>query len=98
MLADPAFDDEGDRLHGGMHIDLAAGIARSVESVRQFEPEALIGKADRASAMDRKLEHAGETRHQRADLAAAPEEDTVAAVIDMLVAEDPQAPAASQRP
>ena len=52
----------GHHLHGGGDVDLAVRIARELQRIRHFEPEASVGQADRSSTADRIAELARQTR------------------------------------
>src|SRR5215472_8923754 len=74
MLAHPAFDHAGDRLHGALHVDLAFGVAHRCDLVGDLAAEGAAGQADHAGAVDRAFDMAGERRDQRIRHAAAAEE------------------------
>ncbi len=49
MLAHPAFDHRGDRLHGPLDVDAAVGVARRLDRIGDIDPKAIaVGLAHRA--------------------------------------------------
>ena len=94
MLAHPAFDHRGDRLHGAGDVDLAVGVARGRDGLGELDAKAMaVGQADHARAVDRAIEVPGKAREQRVRLAAAAEERHVDAADVVLVDQHRDMPA-----
>src|SRR5260370_37673786 len=74
MFAHPALDHRRDRLHGGLDVDLVAGVARRLDRFADLGAEASAGEADGAHAVNRAIEMPGKARDQRIGFAAPAEE------------------------
>src|SRR6266581_2645428 len=85
MFAHPALDHRRDRLHGGLDVDPAAGVARRLDRFADLGAEASAGEADGAHAVNRAIEMPGKARDQRIGFAAPAEERHVHALAEMLV-------------
>src|SRR6266511_4746844 len=88
VLAYTALHDRGDRLRGGVDVDVARAVALRLDRLGELDAETMIGKADGACPVDRAVEAPGESRDHRVGLARAAEELDVDALIEELVDQD----------
>ena len=90
MLAHPAFDHRGDRLHGALNIDPALGIPRRLDGFGEVGAKAMaIGQAYHARSKNRAFDMACETGNERVGFARAAEECHVDAANVILIDQDP---------
>src|SRR3984893_10900835 len=88
MLAYPAFNHRGDRLHRALHINPAFRIAPRLYRLRKLGTKAIaIRQTDDAGSIDGTFDMAGETGNERVGLAWSAEEGHVDAIDVILVNE-----------
>src|ERR1700691_3093084 len=86
MLAYPGFHHRGYRLHGAAYVDTALGVARRINRVGDFDPEAIaVRLADDAQAVNRAFALPRNHGDQRIGAAAPPKENDLDAFGHVLV-------------
>src|SRR5665811_459788 len=97
VLADPAFHDVGDDLHGARDVNFAVGIARRRDLVGELGAEAMAGQPDNMGSVNRAVEMEGKARQQWISPGAAAEEGHFDAAHVILIDQHADMGAAFQR-